>query len=145
MEEIIPFISIFEEFADNDKAVTYLESIRWKDGVSCPYCNTNKTCKHHDEKRSRWQCWNCKTSFAVTVGTIFHRTHVPLNKWFWLIAVMLNAKKGLSSSQAARVLDIRQPTAWSMMNRIRKAIDNDQTDLLKSIFDMVKGSMPEEK
>lgn len=129
-------LELFKEFSDNYKAVSYLESVRWKNGVVCPYCDSKKTCKHNDENRSRWQCWNCHKSFSVTVGTIFHRTHMPLNKWFWLIALMLNAKKGLSAYQAARDLGINRPTAWSMMHRIRKAMATDQMDLLKGIVEM---------
>lgn len=129
-------LELFKEFADNDKAVAYLESVRWKDKVVCTYCKSDKTCKHNNEKRSRWQCWNCKKSFSVTVGTIFHRTHIDLNKWFWLIALMLNAKKGLSAYQAARDLGMNRPTVWSMMHRIRKAMATDQMDLLKGIVEM---------
>jgi len=127
--------SLFKEFEDNDKAVAYLESIRWKDGVICPYCNSDKTCKHNEKNKTRWQCWDCHKSFSVTVGTIFHRTHVHLNKWFLLVALMLNAKKGLSSCQAAKDLNMHQPTVWSMMQRIRKALATEQMDLLKGIVE----------
>lgn len=128
---------LIEEFSDNDKAVAYLTSVRWKDGVICPKCNSGKTCKHNTKNKAKgWQCWNCNHTFSVTVGTIFHGTHVPLNKWFWLIALMLNAKKGLSAYQAARDLGMRRPTVWSMMHRIRKAMATDQMDLLKGIVEM---------
>ena len=128
---------LFKEFADNDNAIAYLESVRWKDGVTCPYCKSDKTCKHHVHNRTKgWQCWNCRKSFSGTVGTIFHGTHVDLNKWFWLIALILNAKKGISSCQAARDLNMRQKTVWSMMHRIRKAMATDQMDLLKGIVEM---------
>lgn len=126
----------FKEFSHNDKALAYLESIRWKDGVICPYCKSDKTCKHVEKSKTRWQCWNCKKSFAVTVGTIFHRTHVDLSKWFLLITLMINAKKGLSACQAARDIGMRRPTVWSMMHRIRKAMATDQMDLLKGIVEM---------
>lgn len=128
--------SIFEEFSTHETAVSYLESVRWKDGVVCPYCKSDKTCKHSEKNKSRWQCWNCRKSFSVTVGTIFHRSHMPLNKWFLLIALMLNARKGLSSCQAARDLNIPQKTVWSMMHRIRKAMATDQMDLLKGLVEM---------
>jgi len=49
------------------------------------------------EKKRRYHCNNCNTSFSVTVGTIFHRTHLPIQKWFLAIAIILNAKKGLSA------------------------------------------------
>lgn len=130
-------LGMFQEFSDNDKAVAYLESVRWKDGVVCPYCNSDKTCKHEVRNRvKKWQCWNCNHSFSVTVGTIFHHTHMPLNNWFWLIALMLNAKKGLSAYQAARDLGMNRPTVWSMMHRIRKAMATDQMELLKGIVEM---------
>lgn len=38
---------------------------------------------------------------------------------------MLNAKNGLSAMQAARDLEMRRPTVWSMMHRIRGAMADD--------------------
>lgn len=129
-------IDIFKTFDDNQKCIDYLEKKRWKDGVICPYCKSNKTCKHTEKNKIRNQCWNCKKSFSVTVGTIFHHTHIPLNKWFMVISLMLNAKKGLSAYQVSRDLNINRPTAWSMMHRIRKAMQTEQKDLLSGIVEM---------
>jgi len=129
-------LQLFTKFQDNQQAIEYLEQIRWSKEVICVYCNSNKTCKHKEQNKTRWQCWNCKNIFSVTVGTIFHHSHVPLNKWFMLIALMLNAKKGLSAYQASRDLGIRRPTVWSMMHRIRNAMATDQGELLKGIVEM---------
>ena len=129
-------IEIFAKFQDNQQAIEYLEQIRWRDGVICTKCGSNKTCKHREKTKTRWQCWNCHHIFSVTVGTIFHHSHVPLNKWFMLIALMLNAKKGLSSLQASRDLGLRAMTTWSMMHRIRNAMATDQGELLKGIVEM---------
>ncbi len=52
-----------------------------------------------------------------------------------LIALMLNAKKGLSAMQAARDLEMRRPTVWSMMHRIRAALADDGT-LLSGLVEM---------
>lgn len=129
-------LQLFTKFQDNQQATEYLEQIRWSEEVICVYCNSNKTCRHKEQNKTRWQCWNCKKSFSVTVGTIFHHSHVPLNKWFMLIALMLNAKKGLSSLQASRDLGLRPMTTWSMMHRIRRAMATDQGKLLKGIVEM---------
>ena len=129
-------LTLFQKFQDNDQAIAYLESIRWKSGVTCPYCQSDKTCKHQEKEKKRWQCWNCQKSFSVTVGTIFHHSHIPLNKWFWLISLMLNAKKGLSACQAARDLGMNRPTVWSMMHRIRKAMQTEEAALLQGIVEM---------
>ena len=48
---------------------------------------------------------------------------------------MLSAKKGLSAMQAARDLEMRRPTVWSMMHRIRKALADDGK-LLVGIVEM---------
>src|SRR5688500_16234884 len=132
-------MNIFElskKFSTPEKAMKYFESVRWKDGVICHYCYSDKTCKHQEKGKKRWQCWNCHKSFSVTVGTIFHHTHIPLNKWFMLMSLILNAKKGLSSCQASRDIGIQQKTVWSMMHRIRKAMETDQAQLLKDIVEM---------
>lgn len=129
-------LELFQRFQDNDQAITYLETIRWNGKPICTYCGSDKTCKHQTQKNRRLQCWNCHKSFSVTVGTIFHHTHIPLNKWFWLISLMLNAKKSLSACQAARDLGMNRPTVWSMMHRIRKAMATDQATLLQGIVEM---------
>ena len=105
-------LEYFKKFEQNQDAVKFLEQVRWKDGVICTKCGSKKTCKHHVGTRKRWQCWNCHHVFSVTTGTIFHHTHVDLNKWFLLIALMINAKKELSACQAARDLGMNRPTLW---------------------------------
>jgi transposase-like protein len=124
---------IFKKFDNNENAIKCLENIRWKDGVICPYCNSDKTCKHTEKNKSRWQCWGCNKSFSVTVGTIFHHSHIELNKWFMLITLMLNAKKSLSACQAARNLEMHRPIVWSMMHRIRAAMATEQVGLLTGV------------
>lgn len=109
--------------------MAHLEKVRWDDFPECPYCGWIGVSRNRDPKREataeRWKCQKCLRSFSVTVGTIFHNSHVDLQRWFLLISLMLNAKKGLSAMQAARDLDMRRPTVWSMMHRIRKALVDD--------------------
>ena len=55
---------------------------------------------------------------------MFHGTKIALQKWFLAISLMLNAKKGLSSHQLARDLDLNQKTAWYILTRIRAEMAN---------------------
>jgi hypothetical protein len=71
----------------------------------------------------------------VTVNTIFHHTHLPLQKWFLAISLILNAKKGLSARQLARDLKVNKNTAWFMGMRIRNAMF-EQGELLRGIVEM---------
>ncbi len=132
-------IELFNSFQTNQQAADYLETVRWKGKTECPYCHGHKTCKHTERNKQvrRWQCWACEKSFSVTVGTVFHRTHVPLKNWFLILTLMLNAKKSSSSHQIARDLGMHQATVWSIMHRIRAAmaLDPEQKELFKGIVE----------
>jgi hypothetical protein len=52
---------------------------------------------------------------------------MPLQKWFLAIWIVTSHKKGISSLQLGRDLDITQKSAWFMLQRVRNCfgIDND--------------------
>lgn len=56
------------------------------------------------------------------VGTIFENTKLDFQKWLLAITLILNAKKGISSRQLARDLEVTKDTAWRMQMQIRKAM-----------------------
>lgn len=121
---------IYRRFPTAEAAIDHLEAARW-DGVPiCPYCRAVDVSRNRDSSReltaARWKCQKCKRSFSATVGTIFHNSHVDLQRWFFLIALMLSAKNGLSATQVARDLEMRRPTVWSMMRRIRDGLAADE-------------------
>ena len=126
-------IQIFNQFPTQQSCIEHLEEKRWGGKPVCTYCKSDNN--YLVESELRHKCNNCKKSFSVTVGTIFHNTHMPLQKWFLLISLMLNAKKGLSACQAARDIEVRRPTVWSMMHRIRKSMA-DNGELLTGIIEM---------
>lgn len=132
-------IEIFQSFQTQEQAIEYLEKVRWADKPHCPYCGSVSIGRHASGDRSmaRWQCRDCSRAFAVTVGTLFHGTHIPLRTWFLVLALMLNAKKSASAYQIARDVGVRRPTVWSMMHRIRAAMaaDPDQERLLHGIVE----------
>ena len=56
------------------------------------------------------------------MGTIFEDSHIPLNKWLLAIYLMNASKKGISSHQLHRMLDVTYKAAWFMAHRIRYAM-----------------------
>ena len=77
------------------------------------------------------------TSFSVTVGTIFHRTRLPIQKWFLAISLILNAKKGVSSRQLSRDLKVNKDTAWRISHKIREAMRQEwHRNLLTGVVEM---------
>lgn len=134
-EGIMNIIRIYKQFPTQEDCIEYLEQIRWKDKPTCPYCNsTNSTPM---PKEYRHHCNNCNTSYSVTVGTIFHKTHLDFQKWFLATSLILNAKKGISARQLARDLEVNKNTAWYMAMRIRKAMcERWQRELLQGVIEM---------
>jgi transposase-like protein len=130
-------ITIIKEFQSDEACVDFLCDLRWKTGVKCPYCGSDKISKHVEKnRRSRLQCSTCQKSFSPTVNTILHGSRVPLFKWFLAISLLAEAKKSISSRQLARHLDLPVKTAYSLAQRIRKALLGSKSPLLKGIIEM---------
>jgi hypothetical protein len=75
------------------------------------------------------QCNSCLGNFTVTVGTVFERSKVPLNKWMLATYLLAASKKGMSAHQLHRTLGVTYKTAWFMMHRIREAMKDDGSPL----------------
>jgi transposase-like protein len=109
-----------------------LEKVRWEDKPICPYCKSIRVTSF--KKEQRHHCNNCNTSFSVTVGTVFHKTKLDLQKWFLAIGLLLNARKGISARHLARAIHVNKNTACYMQMRIRRAIAQ-KSELLSGIIE----------
>ncbi len=126
-------IDVHRQFNTDDKCLDYLEAMRWPSGVACIACGSLKVSRITREAKSKnkrtriYQCLEpeCKHQFSPTAGTIFHDSHLPLQKWFFAIALICEAKKGVSACQMQRHLGVNYRTAWHLCHRIRKAMTQD--------------------
>jgi len=115
-------------FTDETAAREYLEAQRWPDQVSCPHCGGLEKIGKMQGKSTRpglWWCGDCRKPFSVTVGTVYERSHIPLNKWLLATHLMCSSKKGISAHQLHRMLGITYKSAWFMAHRIREAMKAD--------------------
>jgi transposase-like protein len=114
-------------FTNEDKAREHLEALRWPDGPFCPHCGSFNATRLQGSKHRAGtvQCNDCRQQFTVTVGTVFERSKVPLNKWLLANHLLCSSKKGISAHQLHRMLGVTYKTAWFMMHRIREAMRND--------------------
>jgi transposase-like protein len=111
-------------FTDETVARQYLEALHWPNGPFCPHCGSLKATRLDGKKHRAGlvQCNDCREQYTVTVGTVFERSKVPLNKWLLANHLLCSSKKGISGHQMARMLGVTYKTAWFMMHRIREAM-----------------------
>jgi transposase-like protein len=113
-------VELIQQFNSEAKCRTYIEHLRWPDGIVCPRCESKKI--YHLENRPLLLCASCEHQFSETVGTTFHDTHLPLEKWFLATYLLCESKKGMSACQIQRSLGISYKTAWYLCHRIRAAM-----------------------
>jgi len=128
-------IRLQEKFNTHNKCIKHLEKVRWNNKPTCPHCSAQNITKRTGHVTTKYHCNSCNKDFTVLVDTIFEGTKLPLNKWFVLIALMLNARKGISSLQISRDINVTYKTAWYCAMRIRCAM-LDQGDLLEGIVEI---------
>jgi transposase-like protein len=112
-------------FQDAEKAREFLESLLWGDEPICPHCGLVGCSKQLHGKAHRagvYKCKGCEKQFTVTVGTLFERSHIPLNKWLLILHLMVCSKKGISAHQIHRMLGLTYKSAWFACHRIREAM-----------------------
>ena len=107
-----------------DKCRTFLEQLRWPEGVRCPRCDASEGISRI-ESRGQFECSACGYQFSVRVGTIFHASHLPLWKWFIAAYVIGGSREEISANQLKRMLGISYKTAWYLTHRVRAAMKDD--------------------
>jgi transposase-like protein len=123
-------------FHDEEAAFAKLESIVWPEGPVCPHCGgkeriyelkgvRTKANKSHPkglERHGLKKCGHCRKQFTARVGTVFESSHIPLHKWMQATHLLCSSKKGISSHQLHRILEITYEAAWFMSHRLREAM-----------------------
>ena len=133
----ISTFELFDLIPDAESARLYLEARRWNGQPDCcPLCGGTERISARGGKRlGYYRCGDCRGEFTVRTGTIFERSHVPLNKWIYAMYLLVTARKGVSSLQLAKEIGVTQKTAWFMLGRLREACGGD-TDRLSGVVEI---------
>src|SRR6267142_5242764 len=122
-------LQVTKQFRNEEDALDYLVSQRWPNGVTCLGCGCQKVYRIDTKGKTgrpyrKYECSECELHFSATTGTLFHDSHLPLQKWFMVMALMTEAKKGISALQVSRHIGVQYKTAWHLCHRIRKAMED---------------------
>jgi hypothetical protein len=124
-----------ETFGTEERCREFLFKLRWPQVFICPNCN-------HDDgfdvpTRRLIECRLCHHQTSVTAGTMFHKTHLPLRCWFWIIYQMSQDKGGVSATRLSAELKRPYKTIWHVMQKIRHAMGRrDESITLGGLIEM---------
>jgi transposase-like protein len=126
---------LFELIPNEETARTYLEGRLWRDGITCPECKEQE--RITVRKGGYYRCNKCCLDFTVRTGTIFERSHIPLQKWIYAMYLLVTARKGISSLQLGKEIGVTQKSAWFMLQRLREACsDPDSMNKLRGLIEL---------
>ena len=108
-----------KKFSTEEQCRAYLQKKRWPNGFVCPKCGARHAVALSN---GLFQCSKCRHQTSVTAGTVLHRSHLPLTKWFLAIYFVSQDKRGISAVELQARLGVTYKTAWYVLSRIRKAM-----------------------
>lgn len=109
-------LELVKAFPDEQTCIDHLEELRWNGNVVSPFDSASTVYKC---KGNKYKCKNTGKYFNVKTSTLFDNTKIKLQTWFMAIYLVTGHKKGISSLQLGRDLNVTQKTAWFMLQRIR--------------------------
>ena len=127
-------LQLLDYFKDEATCVKYLAVSRWEDQPACPHCGNVGA--YVTNRGFKCKAKECAKKFTVTTGTIFENTKISLRYWFAAMYLVTAHKKGISSLQLSRDLNITQKTAWFILHRIREMLKNDAPEMLDGIVEI---------
>lgn len=131
--DIIGIERFYREIPDEEAAIAFVEDCIWQGSPWCPRCYGDNVYRVESNKPLSHRCRDCKRYFSVYSGTVMEATNLPLRKWLLATHLMLTDRKGVSSVQLAKHLDIGQHAAWFLEHRVREAMAQDAVELKGAI------------
>jgi transposase-like protein len=134
-QEEMTLIEFMEKFKTEQDCRSHFFKIKWPEGFVCPKCG----CVEYGfiETRNLYQCRECGHQASLTAGTVMHKSHLSLRKWFLAIFLTSHDKRGISAKQLSKDIEVSYGTAWFLLQKLRSAMaQRDARYILGGIIEM---------
>lgn len=116
----LSLVTFLDRFGTEDQCARALFRARWPKGFECPDCGGRNHCLLTG--RRLYQCNACHRQTSITAGTIFHRTHLPLQKWFLAMHLLTQGKHSVSALELKRQIGVSHETAWKVKQKLMQVM-----------------------
>lgn len=104
-------------FPDDDVCMEHVLSKRFSLDPICRRCGGRGRWRRHEV--GKYYCHPCGGIVSPMTGSIFDRTRVPLQLWFYALLFFANSAESVPCSFLARQIGVSEPTSFRMSSRIR--------------------------
>lgn len=122
ISKAMSFAQFIQRFPTEQACAEYLFAVKWPNGFVCPVCGYRHC--YALNRPGRYQCAKCRRQTSLTAGTVMHHSHLPLKKWFLAMYLVVCDKRGISALALAGKIGVSYDTAWNLLRRVRKAMEN---------------------
>ena len=119
MSKPLSIQEFFKIFPDDNACLHHLMLHKYGETLNCPKCGKHGKF-HRMKKGPAYECQWCGHHLHPMAGTIFHRSHTSLQKWFYAIYLFTTSRHGVAAKELQRQLSVTYKTAWRMAHQIRK-------------------------
>lgn len=125
-----------QAFRTDRQCMKYIFERKYPEGFKCRKCG-------HEEygfikaRGGSWQCKKCRYQESAKAETLFHKSKIPLKKWFEGIFEFTVSKGGISATELQARLGFGcYETAWQMLHKLRIAMSKrDQNYKLEDVIE----------
>ena len=109
-------------FVSESAAADLLAQVRWRNGVKCPRCRSDRTVRNGSYRvYQQYLCKNCGRSFNDKTGTIFAHSKLKLKEWYFTIYTFLRFNTSIRQIEAE--IDVSYRTLRERVEQFARTLD----------------------
>ncbi len=117
----VDFGEFSQIYPDKDACLRYLAALKWdQGGYRCRKCGHEKSCEAREPHARR--CTRCRYVESATAGTLLQKCKFAIVKALYAVFLLHAHRGNYSSSELARVLELRQATSWAFAQKVLAAL-----------------------
>lgn len=104
-------VQVVRQFSNEEHAERMFIQSRWRDGVVCPSCNSDRISEPKNRNPQPFRCKDCRKFFRVKTGTVMHGSNLSLGTWSLAAYILTTNLKRRLAMKLHRDLGVSSKTA----------------------------------